>query len=81
MKILLVDDESKKIKRLYSVIKSINGLGNDSIEHVLDLKSAKEKMMKDRYSLVVLDLKIDECIGVEDDSEIAGLEKRLESIF
>ena len=38
MKILLVDDESKKLKRLHSVINTIDELVSDSIEHVLDLK-------------------------------------------
>lgn len=74
MKILLVDDESKKLKRLHSVINTIDELVSDSIEHVLDLKSAKDQMKSIRYDLVVLDLKIAECIGEEDDSEIAGLE-------
>ena len=44
MKILLVDDESKKLKRLYSTIDKIRDFNRDSIDHVLDLKSAKEKM-------------------------------------
>lgn len=74
MKILLVDDESKKLKRLHSVINTVDDLRPDSIDHVLDLKSAKNKMKSIRYELVVLDLKIAECIGEEDDSEIAGLE-------
>lgn len=74
MKILLVDDESKKLKRLYAVINTIDDLTPDSIDHVLDLKSAKEKMKSIRYGLVVMDLKIAECIGEEDDSEIAGLD-------
>ena len=74
MKILLVDDESKKLKRLYSTIDKIRDFNRDSIDHVLDLKSAKEKMKNIRYSLVVLDLKIAEYIGEEDNSEIAGLD-------
>ena len=74
MKILLVDDESKKLKRLYSTIDKIRDFNRDSIDHVLDLKSAKEKMKNIRYSLVVLDLKIPEYIGEEDNSEIAGLD-------
>lgn len=74
MKILLVDDESRKLKRLYSTIDKIRDFSRDSIDHVLDLKSAKEKMINIRYSLVVLDLKIAEYLGEEDNSEIAGLD-------
>lgn len=62
------------MKRLYSVINTIDDLTLNSIDHVLDLKSAKEKMKSIRYSLIVLDLKIAECIGEEDYSEIAGLD-------
>lgn len=74
MKILLVDDESKKLKRLYAAINKISNFNLDSIDHVLDLKSAKEKMKNISYSLVVLDLKIAEYIGEEDESEISGLD-------
>ena len=56
MKILLVDDESKKLKRLHSVINTIDELVSDSIEHVLDLKSAKDQMKSIRY---------DGCVGFE----------------
>ena len=52
MKILLVDDESKKLKRLHSVINTIDELVSDSIEHVLDLKSAKDQMKSIRFGCV-----------------------------
>ena len=41
MKILFVDDESKKLKRLYSAISQIEGINPEDLENVLDLKSAK----------------------------------------
>ena len=43
MKILFVDDESKKLKRLYSAISQIEGINQGDLESALDLKSAKEK--------------------------------------
>ena len=76
MKILFVDDESKKLKRLYSAISQIEGISPEDLENVLDLKSAKEKLASSFYDLVVMDLKISEYIAeyAEDESEIAGLE-------
>ena len=75
MKILFVDDESKKLKRLYSAISQIEGINQGDLESALDLKSAKEKLVNTFYDLVVLDLKISEYIADhEEESEIAGLE-------
>ena len=76
MKILFVDDESKKLKRLYSAISQIEGINPEDLENVLDLKSAKEKLVSSFYDLVVMDLKISEYISeyAEEESEIAGLE-------
>lgn len=77
MKILFVDDESKKLKRLYSIISEIDGIRYDDLEKVLDLKSAKNKMLCICYDLVILDLKISEYLvedSEDDESEIAGLE-------
>lgn len=74
MKILLVDDESKKIKRLYSAISQIEGIKPGDLESVLDLKSAKEKLIHTFYDLVVMDLKISEYLADGDESDVAGLE-------
>ena len=76
MKILFVDDESKKLKRLYFAISQIEGINPEDLENVLDLKSAKEKLVSSFYDLVIMDLKISEYIAEydEDESEIAGLE-------
>lgn len=65
MKILLVDDESRKIKSLVKSLTDIKGVEKENIIYVLDIISAKEKMTKEFYDLVVLDLKISETI--EDD--------------
>lgn len=75
MKILFVDDESKKIKRLYAAVSQIEGIKPEDLENVLDLKSAKEKLTSTFFDLVVMDLKISEYIAdQEEESEIAGLE-------
>lgn len=75
MKILFVDDESRKLKRLHSIINGIDGICSEDLESVLDLKSAKEKLISTFYDLVIMDLKISEYIGAykEEESEISGL--------
>lgn len=75
MKILLVDDESKKIKKLSFLISEIDGINEGDIDSVLDLNSAKKKMTKEFYDLVIMDLKINESIADDQDgvSELAGL--------
>lgn len=76
MKILFVDDESKKLKRLYSAISQIDGISPEDLDSVLDLNSAKERLVNTFYDLVIMDLKISECLAEyqENESEIAGLE-------
>lgn len=75
MKVLFVDDESKKIKRLYSAVSQIEGIMQEDLDNALDLKSAKEKLVNTFYDLVVMDLKISEYIADQEDvSEIAGLD-------
>lgn len=79
MKVLIVDDESRKLRHISSVIKRIStDQSNQSIEVYtsLDLSDAKEKMQSTRFDMVILDLKINENLGDEfesDDLEAAGL--------
>lgn len=76
MKILFVDDESKKLKRLHRIVERIEGIDSNDIEDALALIDAKSKLKNMFYDLVVIDLKITDSIGEEseNDSEIAGLE-------
>ena len=76
MKVLVVDDESRKLRNVSNIIRHINV--NQSIELCtsLDLADAKGKMQSTRFDMVILDLKINEILGEEfesDDLEAAGL--------
>lgn len=70
-----MDDESRKLKRIKSIIRSIDGITEDNIIHVLDLNSAKKVLVEKEIDLMLLDLKIPELLGEESEqNEIAGLE-------
>ena len=55
MKILVVDDESNKLKAIMRVVKEIDGIELDSVDITLQLKEPKEKMINHRYDLMILD--------------------------
>lgn len=73
MKILLVDDESNKLKKIMQVLTSIEGLKQTDITHVLELNAAKRELTKDIYDFMILDLNIPEVLG-EDPINTAGID-------
>lgn len=44
MKILVVDDESNKLKAIMRVVREIDGIELDSVDITLQLNEAKEKL-------------------------------------
>lgn len=54
MNILLVDDNNDKIAKIVSVIKNVSS--NFNIETVVDSYSAKLKLIKNEYDLILIDL-------------------------
>lgn len=73
MRILLVDDESKKLKSLIRVLKEINGIEDNDIYHTLDLNEAKILISNYNFDLMILDLNMPEVFG-EDPNENAGID-------
>lgn len=71
MKILIVDDESTKLKRLMHSFKNIDGLQQEDIIHVLELSAAKKHLIESEFDLMILDLNLPEVLG-EDPIESAG---------
>lgn len=72
MKILVVDDESNKLKAIMRVVKEIDGIELDSVDITLQLNEAKEKLLNHRYDLMILDLNMPEVLGSDPDKE-AGI--------
>lgn len=64
MKILLVDDESYKLKELIKLIKSIDGIGENDIKYMLDLNSARREVQSTLFDLLILDLNMPEGLDV-----------------
>lgn len=74
MKILIIDDESKKVGRIKKVIREIDGVHEEDIINALDLNQAKG-IIKDEYiDFIILDLNIPEFIGDTCSNETAGLD-------
>lgn len=63
MKILLVDDESKKLSKLCKLLNEIDGISPDNIITELDLNGAKLKLQKELYDFLILDLNMPEVLG------------------
>lgn len=57
-KILIVDDTAEKIKNISNVLQKIPEIDLDSIETVIDARSAKMKLKKNKYDLMILDIAI-----------------------
>ena len=77
MKVLIVDDESRKLKIVSGIIKRINNGQSIEVYTSLDLADAKGKMQHQRFDMVILDLKINENLSDElenNDQEAAGLD-------
>ena len=75
MKILIIDDETRKLKKIRSIIDHEDNLQNVELITSYDLSNAKSLMQKTRYDIVILDLKINENIGDDEaNSETAGLD-------
>jgi nucleoside phosphorylase/CheY-like chemotaxis protein len=73
MKILLVDDESSKLKKLMRVLTSIGGIKESNITHKLELNSAKRELLDNEFDFLILDLNMPEVLG-EDPKKHAGID-------
>ncbi|MEC2076313.1 hypothetical protein [Metabacillus fastidiosus] len=73
MKILLVDDESDKLKKLMQVLTSIEGIDKANIIHKLELNAAKRELINTAFDFMILDLNIPEVLG-EDPKNTAGID-------
>lgn len=63
MKLLVVDDESYKHKGLMQFLKTVEGIDQAIITHVLDLNKAREELRNTYYDFMILDLNMPEVLG------------------
>lgn len=58
MKILVVDDEQEKRRRISAAILSVDGVEREEIEHANDVTAAKKAIRTTRYDLIILDINL-----------------------
>ena len=63
MRILIADDASQKIGAIINVLKEMQEFDSISIDHVLDLNTARQKLSSEYYDLLILDLNMPMSIG------------------
>lgn len=56
--ILIVEDDQTKVQKIVTALCSIDGISQEKIEHVIDSQSAKIKIRKKLYDLLILDIAI-----------------------
>ena len=71
MKILIVDDSINKIKDIYNVLLSVDGITESDIEHCNDVMNARAKLRSQKVDLLILDLNMPEEITMNS-SEQSG---------
>lgn len=70
MKVLVIDDESSKLKSIMKVIKNIEGIDvQKDVDITLQLNEAKQKLLETRYDLMILDLNMPEELGSDPDKD------------
>lgn len=57
-KILIVEDNVDKLRCIYNILETIEGINNDNIEHVVDSLSAKKNLKDNFYNLLIVDIAI-----------------------
>lgn len=63
MKILIADDASQKIGEIKKALKELPEYQSLTVDHVLDLNAARQKLMLEYYDLLILDLNMPLEIG------------------
>lgn len=80
MKILIVDDESNKLKAVRQVLNGIPNIDASNIIHVLDLNQAITILTTEYIDLLILDLNLPYILG-EDTHQLAGIDFIEEIIY
>lgn len=71
MKILLVDDNINKIRKIMKTITEVDGVTQSMVDYSIEVNDARQKLQKSTYDLLILDLNMPECL-VEEADENAG---------
>ena len=58
LKVLVVEDDAEKLRRVLTCLQGVPGCNADAIENVRDVHSAKRLLRERRYDLLVLDIAV-----------------------
>src|SRR3569833_2753039 len=72
-KILLVDDDKEKIKRILGVAYGVPGIGQASVEIAYTAYDARQALKRNVYDLLVLDIALPDRADLDTNAD-AGLE-------
>lgn len=79
LKVLIVDDDRKKIQKITQVLLKISSLAVDDVEFVYDAQNAKKRLRDNRFDLMILDIAIPE--RIDQDVAMDGGIKLLNELF
>lgn len=65
MRILIVDDDSKKVEGIMSSIYELPEITEDNVDYVVDINSARKKLYKHQYDLLIIDIQLPNKLGTE----------------
>lgn len=74
IRILLVEDEPSKLKRIIQELVKVEGVTEDQIDDVSDVKSAKKLLKEKKYELLILDINLPKTKACTSATLLAGLE-------
>lgn len=63
MRVLIVDDLSSKAKEISKILREFKEVIEDDV--ALDMRKAKEKLLKNKYDLLILDINLPNRLGDE----------------
>ncbi|WP_319405146.1 hypothetical protein [uncultured Desulfosarcina sp.] len=58
IKLLIIEDDQKKLQKISETLCSVDGINHDKIDHVVDVTNAKRLLRTTSYDLLILDIVI-----------------------
>lgn len=79
IRILIVDDDSKKVEALMPIIYEMTEITEEDVDYVLDINTARKKLIVNQYDLLIIDIQLPNKLGTE--IQVSGGRGLLKEIF
>jgi nucleoside phosphorylase/DNA-binding NarL/FixJ family response regulator len=63
VKILIIDDDSEKIKALYTIFGGFEEIKSENIQYEMEIKNGIKKLSEGQYDLLILDIQLPDNLG------------------